>query len=56
MTSHVGKIKEHNKFDVTFFGMVDQMAEVIDPQARMLVESSYEAIIDAGKLCYLLFM
>lgn len=36
------------KFDATFFGINAKQADVMDPQSRMLLESAYECIIDAG--------
>ncbi|CAG2176498.1 unnamed protein product [Oppiella nova] len=44
----MGKITDFNKFDSTFFGLADQLVTEIDPQARMLLEVAYEAIMDAG--------
>ena len=37
-----------NRFDSSFFGLMEQMVDEIDPQARMLLEITYEAIADAG--------
>ena len=54
MSSRVGKIQDYNKFDVSFFDMVDQLAEMLDPQAKLLIETTYEAIIDAGQFAYLI--
>ncbi|XP_077526204.1 fatty acid synthase-like isoform X2 [Haemaphysalis longicornis] len=44
----VGKIRDLRKFDAQFFGVLPRQAEVMDPQLRLLLETSYEAIIDAG--------
>ena len=49
MDSRVGKIDEINKFDFEFFGVIDKVADVVDPPARILVEVAYEAIIDADQ-------
>ena len=46
--NRMGRIPEYNKFDGTFFSLMGQMVEVMDPQARLLLETTYEAIIDAG--------
>lgn len=50
-----GKIKDLSKFDAQFFGVHGKQANMMDPQARMLLELTYEAIVDAGKFlsaCY----
>jgi fatty acid synthase, animal type len=43
-----GKISGLKKFDAQFFSYLDKHAATMDPQARMLLEHSYEAILDAG--------
>ncbi|CAG7826501.1 unnamed protein product [Allacma fusca] len=43
-----GKLKELDKFDATFFGVHAKQANFMDPQLRMLLELTYEAILDAG--------
>lgn len=43
-----GKIKNLEKFDASFFAIMERHANQSDPQIRMLLEHSYEAIIDAG--------
>jgi fatty acid synthase, animal type len=35
-------------FDATFFGVHAKQAHLMDPQLRLLLESTYEAIVDAG--------
>ncbi|XP_039308272.1 fatty acid synthase [Solenopsis invicta] len=42
------KIKDLSSFDATFFGVHPKQAHVMDPQLRLLLETTYEAIIDAG--------
>lgn len=42
------KIKDLASFDASFFGVHPKQAHVMDPQLRMLLESTYEAIVDAG--------
>ena len=44
----MGKIKEVDKFDGSFFGILNQMEDKVDPQSRILLETTYEAIVDAG--------
>ncbi|CAG9818777.1 unnamed protein product [Phaedon cochleariae] len=43
-----GRIKDLQYFDATFFGAHSKQAHAMDPQLRMLLESTYEAIVDAG--------
>lgn len=43
-----GKIKDLSKFDAQFFGVHGKQANLMDPQARMLLELTYEALCDAG--------
>jgi fatty acid synthase, animal type len=43
-----GKINNLNKFDASFFSIHNRLANATDPQARILLEHSYEAILDAG--------
>ncbi|CAK9827746.1 Fatty acid synthase [Anthophora retusa] len=43
-----GKLKELSNFDASFFGVHAKQAHVMDPQLRMLLEVTYEAIVDAG--------
>jgi len=43
-----GKIKELDKFDATFFNVHAKQSHLMDPQLRILLELTYEAIIDAG--------
>ena len=44
----MGKLKHIDKFDGLFFGIMDTMGDTIDPQSRILLETTYEAIIDSG--------
>uniref|UniRef100_T1H8C9 Fatty acid synthase n=1 Tax=Rhodnius prolixus TaxID=13249 RepID=T1H8C9_RHOPR len=48
LPARTGKIKDLSKFDASFFGVHAKQAEVMDPQLRMLLEATYEALIDAG--------
>ncbi|XP_059050780.1 fatty acid synthase-like [Achroia grisella] len=43
-----GKLKNLANFDAAFFGVHAKQANIMDPQLRMLLEVTYEAIIDAG--------
>jgi fatty acid synthase len=43
-----GKLKNLKKFDAQFFGVTPKQANFMDPQVRILLEVSYEAMIDAG--------
>lgn len=43
-----GKLKDLTKFDATFFGVHAKQVNTMDPQVRMLLEVTYEAIVDAG--------
>ncbi|XP_043924165.1 fatty acid synthase [Protopterus annectens] len=43
-----GKLKEISRFDASFFGVHAKQAHTMDPQLRLLLEVSFEAIIDGG--------
>ncbi|XP_050463287.1 fatty acid synthase-like isoform X2 [Cataglyphis hispanica] len=43
-----GKIKNLNRFDASFFKVHAKQARAMDPQLRLLLEVTYEALIDAG--------
>ncbi|XP_034230761.1 fatty acid synthase-like [Thrips palmi] len=43
-----GKINNVGKFDAAFFGIHYKQAHAMDPMCRLLLEKSYEAIVDAG--------
>lgn len=44
----MGTIEDIEKFDATFFGVAAKQANTMDPQSRLLIETAYEAIVDAG--------
>ncbi|KYN02883.1 PREDICTED: fatty acid synthase-like [Cyphomyrmex costatus] len=44
----MGIINNVEKFDADFFGLTFEQAHTLTPEARLLLEHSYEAIIDAG--------
>lgn len=50
LPDRIGKIKDEDleNFDQQFFSVHQKQSECMDPQMRMLLESTYEAIIDAG--------
>lgn len=48
MPHRIGKINNIQKFDSQFFNISTMEAHVLDPMTRMLLEHTYEAIIDAG--------
>lgn len=50
LPSRLGKIKDEDleNFDQQFFSVHQKQAECMDPQMRMLLETTHEAIIDAG--------
>ncbi|MCX7114351.1 MAG: beta-ketoacyl synthase N-terminal-like domain-containing protein [Gammaproteobacteria bacterium] len=46
---YFGKIKQSlDQFDGLFFGIPGKQAEKLDPQLRLLLETSYEALVDAA--------
>ncbi|XP_055591636.1 fatty acid synthase [Uranotaenia lowii] len=50
LPTRIGKIKDEDlqNLDAEFFKIPPKQAECMDPQMRMLLECTYEAIIDAG--------
>jgi len=48
MPKRCGKLKDLTKFDASFFGVHPKQANGMDPQLRMLLEVTYEALNDAG--------
>ncbi|KAG5675543.1 hypothetical protein PVAND_005439 [Polypedilum vanderplanki] len=46
--ARTGKIRNLEKFDASFFSILNKHANWMDPQCRCLLEHAYEAIIDAG--------
>jgi len=43
-----GKLNQINKFDAAFFGIHYKQAHAMDPMCRIILEKSYEAIVDSG--------
>jgi len=44
----MGTINNVEKFDADFFGSSFEQAQALPPETRLLLEHSYEAVIDAG--------
>jgi fatty acid synthase len=51
LPERTGKLKDLVHFDATFFGVHAKQAHVMDPQLRILLELTHEALIDAGMCC-----
>ncbi|XP_050524285.1 fatty acid synthase [Daktulosphaira vitifoliae] len=43
-----GKLNHVNKFDSAFFGIHYKQAHAMDPMCRIILEKTYEAIVDSG--------
>lgn len=43
-----GVLKNLDKFDANFFGILQRQVQSMDPQGRVMLECAYEAILDAG--------
>lgn len=48
LPKRTGKLKDIQHFDATFFGVHAKQAHVMDPQLRLLLELTHEALVDAG--------
>lgn len=48
LPNYLGKIRNLDKIDDKFFGILPVQANELDPQIRILLQTTYEAIIDAG--------
>ncbi|XP_029173773.1 fatty acid synthase-like isoform X1 [Nylanderia fulva] len=46
--SRFAKLKDLSNFDASFFKIRPKQAHSMDPQLRIMLEASYEALIDAG--------
>lgn len=43
-----GKLNQIDRFDAAFFGVHYNQAHSMDPMSRIILEKSYEAIVDSG--------
>ncbi|XP_077489970.1 fatty acid synthase-like [Amblyomma americanum] len=48
LPERLGTIRDLSLFDAHFFNVHPRQAHVMDPQMRLLLETSYEAMVDAG--------
>jgi len=48
LPNRMGTINNVEKFDADFFGLSFEQANALSSDARLLLEHSFEAIIDAG--------
>ena len=48
MTNYMAKLKDLDKVDGKYFMMGDYYLNETDPGLRILLETTYEAIVDAG--------
>ena len=46
--NRLGKLKDISGFDAEFFGVHAKQADKMDPQLRLMLEATYETIVDAG--------
>ncbi|MCR8844312.1 AMP-binding protein [Paenibacillus sp. SC116] len=46
----IGELENIDEFDNDFFDITDEEAKFMDPQQRLLMETSYEALEDAGMI------
>ena len=44
-----GKLKDLTKFDASFFGVHPKQTNAMDPQLRILLAVTYEALLDSGR-------
>jgi len=48
LPARTGKLKNLEHFDANFFGINAKQVECMDPQIKLLLETTYECIVDAG--------
>ena len=48
MNGRMGKLRDIERFDGLFFGVRNTLSDSVDPHSRILLETTYEAIVDAG--------
>ena len=44
----MGRIPDLHSFDNAYFGLLQQMTDDLDPSFRIIIETAYECIVDAG--------
>lgn len=44
----IGRVNDFEKFDHNFFNIKPELAKLMDPQAKKMLEVTLEAILDAG--------
>lgn len=49
LETKTGRIPDWNKFDNVFFGMTGKTVQHLDPMSGHMLESSFEAMVDAGE-------
>jgi fatty acid synthase len=45
-----GTLKDITRFDAAYFGVPPKHVHMMDPQLRIILELTYEALLDAGEL------
>ena len=48
INNRMGKLKDLNRLDGAFFGIHQRLSDTIEPNSRILLETTFEAIVDAG--------
>lgn len=49
VTNLIGKVPEIGRFDTSFFGIHREQCTFMDPMHRLVLERTFEALLDAGK-------
>lgn len=50
VTNRIGVLPSIEHFDTAYFGIHRQQATFMDPMQRLILERTFEALIDAGKV------
>ena len=50
MNNKMGRVNNIDKFDGKFFGFLNENGNLMNAEGRLLLEATYECIIDAGQL------
>ena len=45
----MGRISDIDKFDGGYFNIMGRSGDSTDPESRILLETTFEAIVDAGQ-------